>query len=636
MESIADILSDNGLLSQAIDDFAARQMQQQMAESILQAILDGESIICEAGTGTGKTYAYLVPVLMADSKVLISTGTKHLQDQIYHRDLPTVHKALKSTASIALLKGRANYLCLYRHRFAHELMKSPKLQHELNTMQHWVQKTQTGDLTEVLADDSAIRPWVSSTTDNCLGQECEDYEDCFVLKARKRAARADVIVVNHHLLLSDMALRETGFGELLPNIDTIVFDEAHQLPELATQFFGQSFSTRQCLQLSDDSRTAYQNEACDIAGFMEVSYELDKSVGVLRNQFHANEQKIEWQMIVNDSKLLESLQSLLATLKKHADLIESIHERGKELDHCYQRNLQLCNRLSSMLDEQDKQYVQWLEIRGKGILLHQTPLDISNEFQNRIKQYQCSCIYTSATLAVGKKFDHFSNQLGLLDVPAKQWPGPFDYQQQTLLYLPRSMPLPSMQNYTEAVVEQAIPVLTASKGRAFLLFTSHRALKEAAELIKSKLSFPCFIQGDAPKMTLIEQFRSSQNGLLLGTSSFWEGVDVKGSALSCVIIDKLPFAMPDDPVLKARGKLMEGQGKNMFMEYQLPQAVIALKQGVGRLIRDVNDYGVLMLCDPRLLAKSYGKIFLRSLPAMPLSREIDDVEFFFTEREENP
>ncbi len=629
MDSASDILSDSGALSAVIDSFKSRPMQQEMADTILAALLDDESVICEAGTGTGKTFAYLVPVLMADVKVIISTGTKHLQDQIFHRDLPTVQKALKATTTVALLKGRSNYLCLHRHKFADEILKSPKLQTELYDIQTWVHKTQTGDLTEILSEDSQIKPWVSSTTDNCLGQECSEYEDCFVLKARKRAAKANVIVVNHHLLLADMALRETGFGELLPNIDSIIFDEAHQLAELASQFFGTTFSARQCLDLSEDTRNAYQKEAWDVKGFMDKTYQIDTATRTLREQFKTNDLKLEWHKVVNDDAIKNSLNGLLEKLIEFSETIESIKDRGKELESCYQRSLLLNDRLDGFLETKDTDNVKWIEIRGKGIFLHKTPLDISKEFQHRLKHYQCNSIYTSATLAVGEKFDHFKKQLGLEEVTAKQWPSPFDYKKQTVLYLPTNLPLPSQADFTKTVVDKIIPVLKASQGRAFLLFTSHRALKEAADLVKRQLSYPCFIQGDAPKLQLIESFRQSQNGLLFGTSSFWEGVDVKGDALSCVIIDKLPFAMPDDPVLKARGALMEQQGKNVFMEHQLPQAVISLRQGVGRLIRDVTDSGVLVICDPRLTTKSYGRIFMKSLPNMTITRKIEDIESFF-------
>lgn len=629
MESASEILSDTGSLSKVIDSYKSRPMQQAMADTILKALLEDESVICEAGTGTGKTFAYLVPALMSDVKVIISTGTKHLQDQIFHRDLPTVHKALKSTSSIALLKGRGNYLCLHRHKFADEILKSPKLHTELHDIQNWVHKTETGDLTEVLSEDSHIKPWISSTTDNCLGQECSEYEDCFVLKARKRAAKADVIVVNHHLLLADMALRETGFGELLPNIDSIIFDEAHQLPELASQFFGTTFSARQCLDLSEDTRNAYQKEAWDIEGFMDKTYQIDTAIRNLRDKFKTTDLKIEWQKIIKDEKTINCLNELHEKLEEFCDLIESIKERGKELENCFQRAVLLTKRLGGLLESNDTANVKWIEIRGKGVFLHTTPLDISKEFQQRLKHYQCNTIYTSATLAVGEKFDHFRQQLGLDTISAHQWPSPFDYPKQTLMYLPTNLPLPSQADFTKIVVDKITPVLNASQGRAFLLFTSHRALKEAADIIKQTLKFPCFIQGDAPKLQLIESFRNSQNGLLLGTSSFWEGVDVKGEALSCVVIDKLPFAMPDDPVLKARGALMEQQGKNVFMEHQLPQAVISLRQGVGRLVRDESDTGVLVICDPRLTTKAYGRIFLKSLPNMTKTRNVKDIEAFF-------
>ena len=632
METPTDILSSAGVLAQHIPGFQVRTMQQEMAEAILQALLDDESLICEAGTGTGKTFAYLVPVLMQGQKTLISTGTKHLQDQLYHRDLPTVHTAMNATSRLALLKGRANYLCLHRYHQAEDIIQSPRQRDELQVLETWVQQTESGDLSEALAEDSAIRPWVSSTADNCLGQECGYYEECHVLKARKKALESDIVVVNHHLLLSDMTLRDSGFGELLPNIDTIIFDESHQLPELASQFFGISFSSRQCLDLANDTRIAFQQEAWDVPGFVDICYELDTAVRKLRAGFRDSENKIDWASIRENSVHWQGLEELQDALQKLAEAIDAIKERGKQLESCFKRNLLLKERLTGFLSEGDDEVVQWLELRGRGLLLHQTPLNVAEVFQQRLQHYQCHAVYTSATLTVNQRFDHFSRQLGLEEIQGLQFPSPFDYQQQTLLYLPPDMPMPAESRYTQTVIERALPVLNASRGRAFLLFTSHRALQFAAQLLQQHKDYVCYCQGTAPKQELLEGFINTENALLLGTASFWEGVDVKGAALSCVIIDKLPFAMPDDPVLRAREHELKKQGKNLFIEYSLPKAIIQLKQGVGRLIRDPADFGVLMICDPRLLQKSYGRKFLNSLPAMTRTGDIEDVEAFYRKK----
>ena len=629
MNSAAELLGDHGPFPNLIPDFKSRSGQQELAEAIQNALMNETSLVCEAGTGTGKTFAYLVPVLLSGRKVIISTGTKHLQDQIYFRDLPIVQKALQASLSATLLKGRNNYLCLHRFKHAGAAIQSPALYDELEKVRQWSTATERGDLSECLPEAAAIRPLVSSTQDNCLGQECADYENCYVLKARRRAAKADIIVVNHHLLLADMHLRETGFGELLPDIDAIIFDEAHQIPELASRFFGSTLSSRQCLDLAHDARTAWHDEAHDTEGFEQISYALEKQVSQLRTLFKADELRTEWHAVMNNEEIKQAFNELQRLLNELQDAIDQIAERGKELESCYQRACLLCTNLQRYLDSDDDESIRWIEVRGRGVLLHKTPLNVSSVFQNHLQHYQCYAIYTSATLSVGNRFNHFAEQLGLTNVSAETWASPFDFNQQALLYLPEQMPQPNQAEYTAAVVEQALPLLKASGGRAFMLFTSHRALREAVQLVRSRVSFPCFVQGEAAKMQLLQSFRDSQNGILLGTSSFWEGVDVKGRALSFVIIDKLPFATPDDPVLRARTRKMQEQGKNIFMEYQLPSAVIQLKQGVGRLIRDPADYGVLMICDPRIRTRAYGKTFLNSLPALRQTSKVPEVLAFF-------
>ena len=629
----AEVFSEQGPLARELQDYAVREQQQDMAASIAKAMEDEESLICEAGTGTGKTFAYLVPALMSGKKVIISTGTKHLQDQLFYKDLPVIIQTLNLPVNTALLKGRANYLCKYRliEYEKHNRAMPVQLQDNLLTIKQWSTQTATGDLTELadLPEKSPVHIGITSTAENCLGQECEFYEECFVLKARRKANEADLVVVNHHLLMADLSLRDTGFGEVLPKADFIIFDEAHQLPELASEFFGNTVSSRQILELINDTRAAYLTDANDVPGFTEIPDALQTGLQKFRLALGRNDRRPAWLEIAEDKKITMAFDELYEKLSALEHALDQLSSRSKALENCWKRSGNLLMMLKDFRERESDEYIQWLEVRGQGILLHQTPLDISGIFQQRLAQHECHCIYTSATLAVKDDFSHFAGQLGLSETKSQTWASPFDYQKQALLYLPENFPDPADPVYTSTVINAALPVIKASQGHAFILFTSHRALREAAGLIMNKINYPVLVQGDAPRTELLETFRSTKHAVLLGTSSFWEGVDVKGEALSCVIIDKLPFASPDDPVFRARAAKMQEQGINPFMEYQLPQAIIALKQGVGRLIRDMNDYGVLMICDPRLRTKSYGKKFLNSLPQMKVTHVIKDVDEFY-------
>ena len=633
MQTPTDVLADEGPLSELIEGYSVRQQQIEMAEAISAALENSESLICEAGTGTGKTFAYLIPAILSGRKTIVSTGTKHLQDQLFQKDLPLVQSAIGTPVNVALLKGRANYLCLYRLNALEDDSRFLNKQSigKLLGVRQWSQQTTSGDLSELtqLEEDSPLRPAITSNTENCLGQECSEYSNCFVFKARKRAADADVIVVNHHLFLSDMALREQAYGELLPAVDTVIFDEAHQIAELASQFFSQTLSSYRFLELFRDSKAAYFSEAADLPDLLESLDTLDKAVRDLRLALGRYDKRAPWHAIKEQQEVMDALTVLQDKAYDVHQIMDAFAQRGKALDNCFRRIDSMLNMIDSFIESTADEYIQWVETRGQGFLFHRTPLDIAEVFQLRLSEYDCQSVYTSATLAVNSNFSHFSGQLGLNEVKAEVWNSPFDFNKQALLYIPQGMPEPREQTYAAKVIERAVPILNLSRGRAFILFTSHRALKEAAELIKEKIDFPILVQGDAPRTELLENFRNTQHAVLLGTSSFWEGVDVKGQALSCVIIDKLPFAAPGDPVLQARLKKMEEQGGKPFMEYQVPEAVITLKQGIGRLIRDKDDYGVLMLCDPRLKTKSYGRVFLKSLPKMKQTSDPLDVERFF-------
>ena len=633
MQSSHDILGPDGLLARHLPGFAARPQQQEMAAAVEQALHDNSILIAEAGTGTGKTFAYLIPALLSGQKVIISTGTRNLQDQLFHKDIPLVRDALGVPVDVALLKGRANYLCHHRLQLALEegrfLTRSQVA--ELQEINTWSGRSASGDIAELstLSEDSPLWPQVTSSADNCLGGDCDYLDECFLAKARRRAQEADVLVVNHHLLFADMALKGDGFGELLPGANAFVLDEAHQLPDTASNFFGTTISGNQLLELARDSIAEEIREAAESRELQRRADKLVKAVRDMRLAFGETQRRGPWKEVASGREMNDAIVSVAELLDELAQALKALSSRGKGLESCYQRSEVLIESFTQLTGPSPEGMIHWYETHTRSFTISFTPMDVAQLFQQQLSSHPCAWIFTSATLAVGESFQHFSEQLGLEGALTHRWDSPFDYPHQALLYAPSPMPEPNSPGYTEAVVEAALPVLQASQGRAFLLFTSHRALREAAELLQGRVDYPLLIQGDAPRTRLLEKFREAGNAVLLGTGSFWEGVDVRGEALSCVIIDKLPFASPGDPVLQARIDAMREAGGNPFMEYQLPQAVITLKQGVGRLIRDVSDRGVLMLCDPRLGSKGYGRIFLDSLPPMSKTLKLEVVQRFF-------
>ena len=629
----AEQLGSHGALARHIENFAPRQAQQEMALAVETAIKENQVLVTEAGTGTGKTFAYLVPALLSGKKVVISTGTKTLQDQLFHRDIPTVREALNIPVEIALLKGRANYLCLHRLELAGEKsrFKKPALRAEWQQVRDWQVQTRSGDIAEcsVLSEDAMIWSAVTANADNCLGSDCPSYNDCFMIKARKRAQQADVVVVNHHLLLADMALRDDGVGEVLPSANAFIIDEAHQLPEAASQFFGLRLSSRQLNELANDAIAEHIKHAKEHKLIKTASEELQKATADLRLALGASSQRGSWQALDKNEKLNDALEELADKLSGLEDALEPAAERERGLEHCFKRAQSFGLLLPQVTGQPPSDSVQWYETHRRGFSFHLTPMEVSETFDGHIKASRASWVFSSATLAVADNFDHFSKRMGLGDPVTHRWDSPFDFEQQALMYIPTAMPEPNSRDYTQAVIEKALPVIEASHGGVFILFTSHRALQESVHLLEQQTSHTLFVQGSLPRSELLKKFREHGQGVLLGTASFWEGIDVRGEALTCVIIDKLPFASPDDPVLKARIDAMRKEGQNPFMSYQLPNAVLSLKQGAGRLIRDNDDYGVLMLCDPRLYSKPYGRLFLKSLPAMPISRTLDQVQGFF-------
>ncbi len=629
----AQRLGPDGPLASRLPGFVARPAQQQMAARIEAVLADRSTCIVESGTGTGKTLAYLVPALLSGKKVLISTGTRNLQDQLYQRDLPLVRAALGVPVSTALLKGRPNYLCLARldRAEAEGRFGGRRADATLARIRRWAGTTTSGDIAELgdVAEDSELWPLVTSTSDNCLGSQCGHYGDCHVNRARRDALAADVVVVNHHLFFADLALREEGFGQLLPGVEALIFDEAHQLPEIASGFFGTALGSQQLLALCRDAVAEERKEHSAVSGLQEAAQRLEKSVADLRLAFGAGVRRGPWSAAAGREGLPAAVAQLRARLGEVTGVLEAASARGAGLSNCLYRALDFGGRLEALTGNPPPDFVSWFETTVRGFVLRLTPLAVAPLFRRYLEADRKAWIFTSATLAIDHSFAHFRDELGLEEAEAEQWDSPFDYAHQTLLYLPPGLPPPTAPVYTERVLEAVLPVIEASRGRTFVLFTSHRALKLAAATFESRCPFPLLVQGSAPRARLLERFRTAGNAVLLGTGSFWEGVDVRGEALSTVIIDKLPFAAPDDPVMHARGEALERDGRSAFMELLLPEAVIALKQGAGRLIRDASDRGVLVLCDPRLLEKGYGKIFLASLPPMPRTRVLDDVQRFF-------
>lgn len=628
-----EALGEHGPLAQRVAGFVPRAGQQAMAQAVEAALTGQRTLVVESGTGTGKTFAYLVPALLSGLKVLISTGTRNLQDQLYRRDLPLVRAALALPAHTALLKGRANYVCLYRLERAAEdgRFGSRATAAQLMRVQAWARSTAQGDIAEIgdIPETSELWPLVTSTADNCLGGECPKYSDCFVVRARREAAEAEAIVVNHHLFFADISVREEGFAQLLPAADAVIFDEAHQLPDIAGNFFGVTLSSHQLRNLCRDAVAEDVKEQSGLRELRRAAETAERAVMDARLALGPLA-RTPWTDLAADQAVATAFASLQERLAELAHVLQAASGRGPGLANCARRAADAERRLVEVTAGDDLDRVAWVETGERGFTLRLTPLDVARIFRERVAALGTkSWVYTSATLAVADDFSHFTRRLGLEDAQTARWPSPFDYGERALLYIPPSLPEPGAPDYIHRVVAAALPVLRASAGRAFMLFTSHRALKLAAGLLEDQLEYPLLVQGTMSRTGLLERFVAAGNAVLLGTASFWEGVDVRGPALSCVIIDKLPFAAPDDPVLKARAAACAAAGGNPFIEHQLPEAVIALKQGAGRLIRSADDSGVLAVCDPRLYSRAYGRLFLESLPPMPVTRAVADVERFF-------
>lgn len=665
MLDLEDIFGPGGPLQSALPDFKSRWQQLRMAQRVATALEHRETLVVEAGTGTGKTFAYLVPALLSGARVLISTGTRTLQDQLFSKDLPLVAAALGRPARIALLKGRSNYLCRYRlarvgpggEQLSLDARSAPTARSRdalaaadtgddepttltgmLARIERWARTTRRGDLAEVrgLSDSHSVWPQVTSTRDNCLGNRCPEISRCHVALARREALDADIVIVNHHLLLADLALKEDGFGDILGAADAVILDEAHQIPDLATQFFGANVSSRRIDNLLKEAQaelTAHLAHVpvdsgagalvTDIATAVrwveQASQRLSSALPPRAGRFSLAEMGPQVNAPVDDlARSLQAFQDRLAALGDDSPLAQ-LGERAGDL-------VLSLDRIAGV-DEMEG--VRAVEVTQRGFSLSLMPFDISARFLSLLQARRCGWIFTSATLSLGEDFGHFTGRLGLGESPTLKIESPFDYERQSLLYLPTGLPEPASPKYVAAVIETAVPLIDAARGGAFVLFTSHRALAEGAALLRKRWSddsrpYRLFVQGEAPRERLLKEFREDGNGVLLGTTSFWEGVDVKGEALRLVIIEKLPFASPDDPLVRARIDHLQASGGNAFRDYQLPEAALALKQGVGRLIRSEDDYGTVVICDPRMMGRGYGKVLLAALPPMAPTREADE------------
>ena len=632
MQDWDEIFGPDGPLAAGIDGFTVRPEQIGMAQRVAHALRSGTHLIVEAGTGIGKTYAYLVPALLSGRRIIVSTGTRTLQDQLFGRDLPTVAAALGCPVRVALLKGRANYLCLHRLELAEQQATMRQLEREvavaLPAIRHWSRMTRTGEIAELaqIGESAPVWPWVTSTRENCLGAQCPQFERCHVVQARRAAQAADVVVVNHHLLMADLVLKEAGF-DLLPGVQAVMVDEAHQLADVASMFLGFTLSTRQAQALCRD--LVAERSAASVVLDREPIDLLARRVAELQAAFAHAQQR--WDANAWPDAAIEALELLRTALSELATLLDAPAQSGPSATALHRRTVELQHRINLLLATPGQsQAVRWAQANNDHVVLHFVPVDVAGQLGALIEAQGGAWICASATLSVAGDFAHFQSRIGLTTAQLAEYGSPFDYRNQALLYLPPGLDPPASSRHTSQVVQAALPVLQASGGRAFLLFTSHRALREAAQLLREAnvLNYPLLVQGDVPRELLLKRFRELGNAVLLGTSSFWEGVDVQGTALTVVIIDKLPFAVPEDPVLKARLAAIEERGGNPFMEEQLPQAVLTLKQGVGRLLRAQEDFGVVVLCDGRLRTRAYGRMFLDSLPPMPRTEELADVQDF--------
>ncbi len=642
-EQVAAALGAEGAVARAHPGFTPREGQLELALAIAEAIETHGALIAEAGTGTGKTFAYLVPALLAGGRVMIATGTRTLQDQLHERDLPEVRAALGVDVRVALLKGRANYVCHYH--LARNLADGRFARREdvatLQRIRLFAEISPTGDRAAApgVPEDSPVWAMATSTRENCLGQECPEQGRCFVFKARQAAQQADIVIVNHHLFCADLALRDEGVSELLPTTNALIFDEAHQLPDVATQFFGRALSSRQLVEFARDCLRAGLAEARDAGDWSTLAQALEQSVRELRLALGAPGRR-DRDALARCEGLVPALERCAAAIAALGAVLEPAAPRGREVGRCAVRAAETTSRLAewrAQLDEQaSADGVIWSEASQVGFTLHCTPLSVAEPFRRHRDARPCAWIFLSATLSVGADLGHFARSLGFEDAEQRLWQSPFDYAHQALLWVPDGLGDPASADFPRRLVDAVWPALVANGGRAFVLCTTLRAVDRVSALLAERMrseapEMTLLVQGSAARGELLERFRAARSPVLVGSASFWEGVDVPGQQLSLVVIDKLPFAPPDDPILRARVEAMRRAGGDPFRELQLPEAAMALKQGAGRLIRSERDRGLLVVCDERLATRAYGRLLVRSLPPFRRTRSADEAIGFVRE-----
>ncbi len=627
-----DILGPDGLLARSLEEFEFRASQVAMAQQIEEALIRKTFALVEAGTGTGKTFGYLVPLILSGKKAVISTGTKNLQEQIYFKDIPLLQAATGLNPDAMMMKGRRNYLCLHRYHqfFAQESLLKDRGKALQDRMETWLEETRFADRAELpwLADDTSLWDELSCPSDQCLGTNCLYFENCFLNELRREAARSRIIIVNHHLFFADLKIKRSGFGEIIPRFQVVVFDEAHNVEEIATDYLGESISTNQLAELAADlERELKIIPKEERASLNRHLSGLKTQVEYLTRRFDGGEGKGRL-----DSPALEELRQrpgteIKSTLKK---IVQHLQDRAFEMLQSYGVRAQELNALLEMvLEPKDTDWLTWYEQRKTGITIHSSPLDISERLRSLLYGQVETVIFTSATLSTNGTFDYIKSRLGLTETIEGIYPSHFDFNNRALLYIPGDLPVPSSSRFPAAIAKRIVDILERSEGRALVLFTSYHNLNMVYAIIRDKIPYALQRQGDAPRSALLDAFRRDVHSVLLATGSFWQGVDVPGEALSCVIIDKLPFDSPGDPLIAARIESIKSRGGNSFFEYQVPSAIISLKQGLGRLIRKATDRGLLSVLDNRINTKPYGKLFIESLPKIPLTHDLADVARFF-------